>query len=547
MGKPRKIFVSVLGTGFYEVCRYEGLKPTRFIQQATLEWLKAEEWTENDRILIFTTEASKKQNWNFNGKRAKFNGMPEVEYVGLKCVLDNMNLAAKVEAVDIPEGKNEQEMWNVFGRIYDKLENNDLLYFDLTHAFRYLPMLVLVLGQYARHLKKVTIKSVTYGNYEARGGNSDVAPIADLMPLVTLLDYTQAAADFGEYGRVSKLLFSFKGADFDNLAKQLKRFEQDVATCRGRELMNGKTVASAKKSLAAIMASDKAIKPVKELLRSVQKKLEPFEEGKRFQNLRGVVKWCEDYAMVQQAFTLCQEGLVTLACERIENPLTGDKERTALRQLRDVVSAVLAVDKEVMTDESMWKRDLLLDKNLSRKLFAMDGIVRIRKNYNNLTGKRNTLNHAGFGDKVQGSDEIVKDLKGFTAKYFDAVVEELPKLLINLSNHPYATWSQNQRKEAEAYGRCEDLAFPQVCPDMEKEQLEKVVDRYEHLILEHVATAEVTVHIMGEMVFCFALIKRLQSRGIRCIASCSKRKVVQVDGNTRQSAFEFGGFREYFS
>lgn len=134
-----------------------------------------------------------------------------------------------------------------------------------------------------------------------------------------------------------------------------------------------------KKSLAAIMASDKAIKPVKELLRSVQKKLEPFEEGKRFQNLRGVVKWCEDYAMVQQAFTLCQEGLVTLACERIENPLTGDEERTAQRQLRDVVSAVLAVDKEVMTDESMWKRDLLLDKNLSRKLFAMDGIVRIRK------------------------------------------------------------------------------------------------------------------------------------------------------------------------
>lgn len=113
--------------------------------------------------------------------------------------------------------------------------------------------------------------------------------------------------------------------------------------------------------------------------------------------------------------------------------MTGDEERTAQRQLRDVVSAVLAVDKEVMTDESMWKRDLLLDKNLSRKLFAMDGIVRIRKNYNNLTGKRNTLNHAGFGDKVQGSDEIVKDLKGFTAKYFDAVVEELPKLLINLS------------------------------------------------------------------------------------------------------------------
>ena len=66
--------------------------------------MKAEEWTENDRILIFTTEASKKQNWNFNGKRAKFNVMPEVEYVGRKCVLDNLKLAAKVAAVDMPEG-----------------------------------------------------------------------------------------------------------------------------------------------------------------------------------------------------------------------------------------------------------------------------------------------------------------------------------------------------------------------------------------------------------------------------------------------------------
>lgn len=70
MGKPRKVFVSVLGTGFYEVCRYEGSKPTRFIQQATLEWLKAEEWTENDRILIFTTEASKKTELEFQRQKS---------------------------------------------------------------------------------------------------------------------------------------------------------------------------------------------------------------------------------------------------------------------------------------------------------------------------------------------------------------------------------------------------------------------------------------------------------------------------------------------
>lgn len=33
------------------------------------------------------------------------------------------------------------------------------------------------------------------------------------------------------------------------------------------------------------------------------------------------------------------------------------------------------------------------------------------------------------------------------------------KLLINLSNHPYALWEQKQRDAAEVYGECVDLPF----------------------------------------------------------------------------------------
>lgn len=87
MGKPRKVFVSVLGTGFYEVCRYEGSKPTRFIQQATLEWLKAEEWTENDRILIFTTEASKNRIGISTAKELNLTECPKWSMWGLSACL----------------------------------------------------------------------------------------------------------------------------------------------------------------------------------------------------------------------------------------------------------------------------------------------------------------------------------------------------------------------------------------------------------------------------------------------------------------------------
>ena len=72
----RKVFISVLGTGYYEACKYiKGSfcsTETRFIQQATLEYLKVcNNWvTKNadgevvDRIIILLTDGAKETNWH---------------------------------------------------------------------------------------------------------------------------------------------------------------------------------------------------------------------------------------------------------------------------------------------------------------------------------------------------------------------------------------------------------------------------------------------------------------------------------------------------
>ena len=62
---PRKVFISVLGTGFYGACQYKRGKfessTTRFIQQATLEYLNVGgEWTSADRVLILLTDGARK-------------------------------------------------------------------------------------------------------------------------------------------------------------------------------------------------------------------------------------------------------------------------------------------------------------------------------------------------------------------------------------------------------------------------------------------------------------------------------------------------------
>lgn len=67
----RKIFLSVLGTGFYEKCKYKKddflSSETRFIQQAMLEYHDVKSWTEDCVVCILLTNKAKEANWIVRG------------------------------------------------------------------------------------------------------------------------------------------------------------------------------------------------------------------------------------------------------------------------------------------------------------------------------------------------------------------------------------------------------------------------------------------------------------------------------------------------
>lgn len=56
----RKVFISILGTGFYNKCSYVTndfcSSETRFAQQSILELVGACHWSKGDACYIFTTE-----------------------------------------------------------------------------------------------------------------------------------------------------------------------------------------------------------------------------------------------------------------------------------------------------------------------------------------------------------------------------------------------------------------------------------------------------------------------------------------------------------
>lgn len=119
-------------------------------------------------------------------------------------------------------------------------------------------------------------------------------------------------------------------------------------------------------------------------------------------------------------------------------------------------------------------------------------------------------------------------------------------MLINLSNHPFATWPEEQVQAALAmFGEVADLAFPQISPQATSEQVCQLAQDYLHQIQAQHAPADTAIHIMGEMTFTYQLVKMLKEAGYKCYASTTVRDVIEVEPGKKTTIFHFAQFREY--
>lgn len=369
----RKVFISVLGTGFYDACKYTKgsftSSETRFIQQATLEYLKVHNnWTTRnaegeivDRVIILLTDGAKKINWDRNITK-RLNRKTDIEetYIGLEQVLKEMNIPCPIETVNIPDGKNEDEMWTIFNAVYETLRPNDELYFDLTHSFRYLPMLVLVLGNYAKFLKGVKVKHISYGNYEARDLTTSEAPLMDILPLTMLQDWTFAAADLIQNGNIKKLqelkennalvpLLRERGKKnidrrmaegyLDSYINSLSDFLNDMKLCLGPNILNGDTINQIRDCHEQVSEIfEQVIAPIPPIVSKIQESLHNFETTdimypESLRNGYEAAKWCYDHQLYQQAVTILDENITTDFCQRLGTNEHVFKERVASNAL----------------------------------------------------------------------------------------------------------------------------------------------------------------------------------------------------------------------
>ena len=119
---------------------------------------------------------------------------------------------------------------------------------------------------------------------------------------------------------------------------------------------------------------------------------------------------------------------------------------------------------------------------------------------------------------------------------------------VNFSNHNSSKWTTAQLEAAKEYGDVIDIAFPMIDPAATKEDIALMADK---AVSDILSVSPSAVMVQGETTLVFAVVKRLQERGVLCLASCTRRRSeeelqrLSAAGLTREGMFEFMGFREY--
>jgi hypothetical protein len=119
-------------------------------------------------------------------------------------------------------------------------------------------------------------------------------------------------------------------------------------------------------------------------------------------------------------------------------------------------------------------------------------------------------------------------------------------MFINLSNHPTTKWEAAQINAVpKKYGSIVDLAFPNIPPKMNADDVASLAKEYFGKISQLVGTdTDNAIHLMGETVFVYILATLLLKSGFDVMASTTER-IVSYENNSKISIFHFIRFRQF--
>lgn len=411
----RKVFISFLGTNNYVECRYQTdgflSQPVRFVQEALVEHL-CKDWTVNDRIFIFCTtgpKGSKEVNWL--NRKTDIDGTV-AETIGLQQRLEDLcqriGLKPRIVEKDIQAGFSEEEIWSIFSAVFNKLNQEDQIFFDVTHAFRSIPLFAIVLFNYAKVILGTRVESILYGAFEKLGPTAVVkdmpldqriAPIINLTDIARLQSYNQVASNLKEFGKVVSLSEIIRArhedADevLDTLSSSIEELDHYIATNDIPKIKEGEYIMTFRQSYRRAKRNTLLAEPIQRILDELYKETEDFTDVPHSRNIEAAINWTIKHDMLSKTFLLADEYLALWVAEEFKD----DRHY----QMRDndyvnFIKALLGMRNQRAFDSKKWEGSLIYYPEIADKLSEDDRIIELRKYFLPIHDARNSLAH-GIG------------------------------------------------------------------------------------------------------------------------------------------------------
>lgn len=444
----RKVFISFLGTNNYVECIYDfgpnQSRPVRFVQEALIS-KTCKDWTAEDRIFIFCTtkdktgnSGSKELNWLDNGHKTD----NPVEKIGLKHRLDELKeksgLLPVVEMVEIEAGFSEDEIWNIFNAVYKKLEPNDEIFLDVTHAFRSIPLFSLVLFNYSKFLLGSQLTSVVYGAFEKLGAayqvrsmplEERIAPVVDLMNIVRLQEYTQIAVGLRDFGKIGKLTDVIKNSAKDStnntikdLAKSISELDEFISTNDLKQIRSGKFINKFRNSYKNIRKKNVLIEPIKNILMVIDNETSEFVSGDDLKNIEIAINWTIKHDMLMQTYPMAEEYFALWFTEHFDNlcPKDDNGKKIGSKNFREYFTSLLGMPEKDFVSKN-WGFKLAAYPELTNELAETELIKEFRTLYCSVKAARNSLAHGNgsitYGELKNRIATIVEGMRYLNPEY----------------------------------------------------------------------------------------------------------------------------------
>jgi CRISPR-associated DxTHG motif protein len=281
--------------GITPITTQYGLNHCVYSGQVFAEALR--QFTVFDEMLVCATDEAKEKSWPV-----------------LEALHDQ-----RIRCIPIPLGQTNDEMWGIFDKILEYVDEADTVIFDITHGLRSLPFLVFLFAAYLKKARKVTIEAIYYGAFDLSKRNNGIAPVIDLSGFVSMLDWLTATDQFVQTGD-GRWLAGLLAPDNNVRSKTRTASDSLMMVSQAAILCQPFTLMQAAKKLSPDLDSaelelSKSAHPfgiLKDQIASAFNQLYPVDESD-LEKIRAeyrLIQWYFKNSLLIQAITLSREWLI---------------------------------------------------------------------------------------------------------------------------------------------------------------------------------------------------------------------------------------------